>query len=197
MSTSCSERVSPVIEQETTKPLRTINIMKEVITDKKMINQSTTMKASTMEELAKSGVTIGGFKFVAGDRVGIPDQIEIFSEGFKSRDDKKITYYLIKCKFNNDVRGIPTAAFRKDRVGIEELVTEYHTLCPIARTLAGFANDAERVMWLTGKVLKVKDIFKGRSYQFDPATQKKISYDSSKPETYVSQGWPIFEIEVE
>lgn len=158
--------------------------------DIQAINASATMTQVSLEELRDKGQTNSGFRFVTGDVIEIPEEIEVYADHF-TIGTENLVYYLIKMNVNKETYMVSVASFRKDRTGIEDSVEAYHAKSMIARRLAGMANDEERVRFLAGKVLKVKELMEAREYRFDGG--QRVAYNANDPTTYRTRFWPVFE----
>lgn len=138
--------------------------------------------------------TGGGIRFRMGDIVQFPDfqDLEIYSTTFKGRDGKEHEYELVKVAFNNKVRLIPVASFRRDKNGVDASAQEYSSKSDICRDLQMCNDDFERMTLLCGHTIKVKDIFTGRNYKYED--NKRIDYNADDVKTFTTAAWPIFEI---
>ena len=168
--------------------------MKQDITTIPVLHASATMESCTMDDLKKGGNTHRTFRFIIGDVVGIPTQLQPYKDTFtlgKGDNQRTLEYYLLKVMVRNEVRAISMATWRKDSTGIDDFVQNYHNQCPIARELSTCNNDAERALYLAGKTLKVVGFFEGRAYKFISNT--KVEYRKDDESTYDKVMWPIFE----
>ena len=166
--------------------------MIKTLADQKMVNATDAWKPATLEDLRGSGVGIANFSFIKGDRLSVPENLEVSEVRFKPKGrDDEMSYYLLKVQVTGTVRGVSLASFRKDRYGIEAFVREYHNKCKVARDLAACANDEERALYLAGHDFIISDVFQGRSYRFLDGIR---SYDPNDTNTYKEGDWPIFDM---
>lgn len=156
----------------------------------KAVNATATMTPVSIESLRETGVSNNAFRFVPSDVIEIPEELEVYSERFKIGDDE-LTYYVVKMTVNDEPFMVSVATFRKDRVGVENYVEEYHQKSPISRMLASLANDEERMRYLCGRKLRVLGSFPAREYRFEAHT--RVTYNADDPTTYKTRFWPIFE----
>ena len=163
----------------------------KTLRDIQAINATATMTPVTLETLREKGQSNNGFRFVTGDNISIPEELEVYAESFKLANGEPLIYYVVKMEVNGSPFMVSVASFRKDRAGIEDYVEEYHKKSPISRILAGMANDEERMKHLAGKNLKVTGLMQAREYQFEDGA--RVTYSAEDPKTYKTRFWPIFE----
>lgn len=137
-----------------------------------------------------------GIKFHIGDVITIPElqDIQVYSRSFTSKRDNKVyDYEVIKVAFNDRVRTISVASFRRDKNGVDEIADEYSRKSAICRELQMANDDYERVATLAGKTVKVVDVFPGRNYKFD--SNGRVPYNKDNVDSYTTSSWPVFEVQ--
>ena len=166
---------------------------KEDIKNGKAIGMTEGMVKVDIARLHQTG-TGAGIRFRIGDVIQFLDleDVDIFSTTFKSKDGKEHEYELIKVAFNNRVRLIPVASFRRDRNGVDSSAEEYGKKNDLCRDLQIANDDYERISILAGKTIKVKEIYTGRNYRYDDG--KRIDYNADDVKTFNTAAWPVFEI---
>lgn len=146
-----------------------------------------------LAKLRKTG-TGNGLKFHVGDIILFPDleELEIYSTSFTGKDGNDHEYELIKVAFNNRVKLIPIASFRRDRNGIDEIADEYSRKSDLCRDLQMANDDYERISILAGKTVIVKEVFPGRNYKYDGG---RVPYNKDDVNTFTTSTWPVFVIQ--
>ena len=163
---------------------------KEDIVSAKPLGLSEGMTRCDASKLRKTG-TGGGIKFHEGDVIDFPnfEQLEIYTTSFTSKSGEQHDYELIKVSFNDRVRLIPVASYRRDKNGVEEVADEYSRESDLVRDLQ---LCYERISILAGRSVKVKKLFdKGRTYKYDDSRQR-IPYNKDDTSTFETKAWPIF-----
>lgn len=143
-----------------------------------------------LTKLRKTGLGTG-LKFHIGDTIEFPDieDIQIYSTSFKSKDGEEREYELIKVCFNGRVRLIPVASFRRDKNGIDEIADEYSRKSELCRDLQMSNDDYERICILSGKTIRVQEVFPGRNYKYDNG---RVAYNKDDTSTFTTSSWPVF-----
>lgn len=164
---------------------------KEDIVSAKPLGFTEGMVKCDAAKLRKTG-TGSGIKFHQNDEIEFPDfdQLEIYTTSFTSKDGQQHDYELIKVAFNNRVRLIPVASFRRDKNGVDEVCDEYSRESDLVRDLQVANDDYERISILAGHKIRVKGLFdKGRIYKYDNG---RIPYNKNDNTTFETKVWPIF-----
>lgn len=166
---------------------------KEDVKNAKAFGMTAGMVKVDIARLHQTG-TGTGIRFRIGDVIEFPDQedLEIYSTTFTSKDNKEHEYELIKVAFNNRVRLIPVASFRRDRNGVDSSIEEYGKKSDLCRDLQIAIDDYERISILAGKTIKVVEMFSGRNRRFDNG--KVVDYNADDVKTFNTASWPVFEL---
>lgn len=135
----------------------------------------------------------GGIRFRLGDVIQFPDfkDLELYATTFKGKDGKEHEYELVKVAFNNKVRLIPVASFRRDRNGVDASAQEYAAKSDLCRDLQICNDDFERFTILCGHTIKVKDVYTGRNYRYED--NARVDYNANDVKTFNTAVWPVFE----
>ena len=166
---------------------------KEDIKSAKPLGLTEGMVVCEVAKLRKTGTGVG-IKFHVGDKIQFPpiEDLEVYSTSFTGRDGKEREYELVKVAFNEKVRLIPVASFRRDRNGVDEVADEYSRQSELCRDLQMANDDFERISMLAGHTVIVKNIFgTGRNYKYVEGT--RVPYNKDDVNTFTTAAWPIFE----
>ena len=159
------------------------------------INMKANMVNLTLDALRNTGRAFGGIRFRIGDRIVFPDwnDIQVYEDSFVGRDKQEHKFPVVKVLFNDNVRVIPVASFRRETQGIDEYIEKYTSINPFLRTISMTADDFERIQAFAGKAIIVKDLFDGRNVAFD-SERRRIPYNKDDVKTFTTSRWPVFEI---
>lgn len=162
---------------------------------KEAINKKANMVDLTKDALRNTGRAFGGIRFRIGDKVVFPDweDLEVYEDSFVGRDKQEHKFPVVKVAFNDIVRVIPVASFRRETQGVDEYIEKYTNLNPFLRTINMTADDFERMQAFAGKVIIVKDLFDGRNVAFDDE-RRRIPYNKDDVKTFTTSRWPVFEV---
>lgn len=141
--------------------------------------------------LRKTGLG-SGIKFHVGDVITFPDlaDLQIYSTTFTSRDGKEREYELVKVAFNDRVKLIPVASFRRDKNGIDTYADEYSRRSDLCRDLQMANDDYERISILAGHTIRVKEVFDARNYKYENG--QRVPYNKDDVHTFTTSSWPVF-----
>jgi hypothetical protein len=145
-------------------------------------------------KLRKTGLG-SGIKFHVGDKITVPDMedLQVYSTTFTARDGKEREYELIKVGFNDRVKLIPVASFRRDKNGVDEVADEYSRKSALCRDLQMANDDYERISILAGHTVIVKEVFgTGRNYKY--VNGERVPYNKDDTSTFTTAAWPVFEM---
>lgn len=159
------------------------------------VNMKANMTSLTLDSLRNTGRAFGGVRFRIGDKIVFPDwnDLEIFQDMFVGRDKEEHTFPVVKVSFNDSIRVIPVASFRRETQGIDEFIEKYTSLNPFLRSISMASDDFDRIKAFAGKVIIVKDLFDGRNVAFD-SERRRIPYNKDDVKTFTTSRWPVFEV---
>ena len=165
---------------------------KEQIVATKPIGLTEGMVQVDSSRLRQTG-TGSGIRFHLGDLIQFPDfkDLELYANTFKGKDGKEHEYELVKVGFNNKVRLIPVASFRRDRNGVDASAQDYSSKSELCRDLQMCNDDFERFTILAGHTIRVKEIYTGRNYRY--VDNARVDYNADDVKTFTTSAWPIFE----
>lgn len=146
-------------------------------------------------KLRTTGQT-AGIKFHKDDKIVFPDfdQLEFYTTTFTTKDGVQHDYELVKVAFNDRVRLIAVACFRRDKNGVDEICDEYSRESNLVRDLQVSNDDYERISILAGHTVVVKRLFeKGRIYKYEGGA--RIPYNKDDNSTFETRVWPVFDFE--
>lgn len=124
----------------------------------KAINRSNSSKITDLEALKKSGVSRDILVLRKGDRIVIPEELEVRIDTFVPKgSDKPSEFYTITVEINGTVYDASIASFRRSRVVTDEALDKILTN-QIVRTLHQLGDDEQRAYYLKGKTLIVDDV---------------------------------------
>lgn len=136
----------------------------------------------------------GGIRFHVGDIIDFPpfEDLEIYTTSFKDKDGKEHEYELVKVGFNNKVKLIPVASFRRDKNGVDASAEKYSAQTELSRDLQMCTDDYARMTILCGHTVKVKDMFNGREFRYENGS--RVDYNDGDVKTFKTRQWPVFEM---
>lgn len=124
----------------------------------KAINRSNSSKVTDLEALKKSGVSRDILVLRKGDRIVIPEELEVRIDTFIPKgSDKPSEFYTITVEINGTVYDASIASFRRSRAVTDEALDEI-LKNQIIRTLHQLGDDEQRAYYLKGKTLVVDDV---------------------------------------
>ena len=124
----------------------------------KAVNRSASAKKTDKEVLKKSGVTVDVLIFRKGDKIVVPEELDVWIDTFtpKGSNEPK-EYYRITIEFNGSVYDATMASFRRTKMLKDEDLDKVLSN-PVLRTLHNLGDDEQRADYLSGKTLVVIDV---------------------------------------
>lgn len=122
------------------------------------INRSATAKKTDVTSLKKSGVTVDVLVFRKGDKIVIPEELDVWIDSFtpKGSNEKK-EFYKITVEFNDHPYDATMASFRRTKMLNDDDLDKVLSN-PILRTLHNLGDDEQRADYLKNKELIVEDV---------------------------------------
>ena len=122
------------------------------------INRTTTSQVVDVEMLKKSGLSRDILVLRKGDKIAIPEELEVRVDMFTPKGaDKPSEFYTIVVDINGVTYDASMASFRRTRAATDEALDELLTNT-IVRTLHQLGDDEQRAVYLKGKTLIVDDV---------------------------------------
>lgn len=124
----------------------------------KAINRTTSSQIVDVESLKKSGVSRDLLVLRKGDKITIPEELEVRMDTFTPKGtDKMSEFYTIVVDINGTTYDATMASFRRTRAATDEALDEL-LQNQIIRTLHQLGDDEQRADYLKGKTLIVDDV---------------------------------------
>lgn len=167
---------------------------KSTIKSQEAINMKANLATVSLDVLRNTGRAFGGIRFRIGDTITFPDweELEMFQDSFVGRDKQEHTFPVIKVGFNDSVRVIPVASFRRETQGIDDYIEKYTAINGFLRSINMATDDYERMHLFAGHTVKVSDLFEARNVAF--ADGNRIPYNKDDVKTFTTSRWPVFEV---
>ena len=167
---------------------------KNTIKSQEAINMKANLVTVNLDTLRNTGRAFGGIRFRIGDIIVFPDweEVEMFQDSFTGRDKQEHTFPVVKVGFNDKVRLVPVASFRRETQGVDEYIEKYTAINPFLRAINMAADDYERIRLFAGHTVKVKDLFDARNVAF--VDGNRVAYNKDDVKTFTTSRWPVFEI---
>lgn len=126
--------------------------------DSVAVNRSATAKKTDVASLKKSGVTVDVLVFRKGDKVVVPEELDVWIDSFtpKGSNEKK-EFYKITVEFNGTPYDATMASFRRTKMLNDDDLDKV-LANPVVRTLHNLGDDEQRAAYLQGKTLVVIDV---------------------------------------
>ena len=181
------------MRENSTKPLTfysNLTMKKEDIKGATPLGLTDGMVVVEAAELRKTGLG-SGTKFHAGDIIVFPsmEDLQVYSTTFTDKGGNQRKYELVKVGFNDRVKVIPVASFRRDKNGVDDFADEYSRMSPLCRDLQVANDDYERISILAGHTVRVESLFPGRNYKFGDG---RLPYNKDDTTTFSTSSWPVF-----
>ena len=167
---------------------------KSTIKSQEAINMKANLVTISLDALRNTGRIFGGIRFRIGDIITFPDweDLEMFQDSFIGRDKQEHTFPVVKVGFNENVRMIPIASFRRETQGIDEYIEKYTQLNPFLRAINLAADDFERMKLFAGHTVRVINLFDARNVAF--VDGNRVPYNKDDVKTFTTSRWPVFDI---
>lgn len=165
---------------------------KSTIKSQEAINMKANLVTVSLDVLRNTGRAFGGIRFRIGDIITFPDwdDVEMFQDSFVGKDKQEHTFPVIKVGFNESVRVIPVASFRRETQGIDEYIEKYTQLNTFLRDINLATDDFERMKLFAGHTIKVAELFEARNVAFIDGA--RVPYNKDDVKTFTTSRWPVF-----